>query len=286
MSSLCGPRRGGDADVSMTSGSSQLEHQLRGMHSTSIFDTPAHKDLPRLAGRMTIVSSVSGPSPEEATSSSAPTAPGTYAAYLARGVSGQEVVREEAEAKGADGVPGGSTVRRICLELAEALEPARLEETRVALDAYDAAVVSGLEPLNAATQLFHDLGGDDRPLVRVLKFVNQGIVLGSTQIIREKISALGLTKDVRTPDGWQIRVDVTEGTVQVAHRRKEQSMDAFGDSTNHFEYSWEASATFTKDMSALTAAFLRIKSLDLAPTMEPARQQELRGALLSGKLML
>lgn len=302
MSSLCGPRRGSEEAVSRISGSNQLEHDLKRIHAKSIFDTPAHKDLPRLAARITIVSSVSGAAPPEndvnGTSPSAATAaPTTYAAYLSRGVSlsaegtsggGGEEEKVTAETSSGEGPVEGSVVHRVCLELAAALDPdpASLEAARVALDNYDRSVAGGLEALNAATQLFQDLGGDKRPLVRVLKFVNQGVVLGATQIIREQIPALGLTKDVRTPDGWQIRVDITEGTVQVAHRRKEQSMDQFGDSTNHFEYSWEASATFTRDLSDLNAAFLRITSLDLAPTMEPARQQELRGALLSGKLML
>jgi len=73
---------------------------------------------------------------------------------------------------------------------------------------------------------------------------------------------------------------------KVRHVRREQSLDAWGDATNHFEYTFEISATLDRDLSAVHATWLRVNDVKLAATMDPVRRQELQAALGSGGRIL
>lgn len=67
--------------------------------------------------------------------------------------------------------------------------------------------------------------------------------------------------------------------------RREQSVDMWGDTKDHFEFEFEARATFDSEMQDLRAATLRIIALELADSMDPARKIELRQQLIGDLLV-
>lgn len=74
--------------------------------------------------------------------------------------------------------------------------------------------------------------------------------------------------------------------LKVRHVRREQSLDAWSDTTNHFEYEFEISATLDRGLSAVHTTWLRVNEVQLAETMDPVRRQELQAALGSGGRIL
>ena len=132
------------------------------------------------------------------------------------------------------------------------------------------------------------LGGDESRLVRALKLVTQNVVLHATSALRAGVLRdLPLTKDVRGPDGWQVFLECHGARYQVRHVLHEQSVDAFGDTANHFEFTFSVSATIDLGSQAskgrgVLASWLRIEDVSLAPTVEPKLRARLQGALGSG----
>lgn len=72
----------------------------------------------------------------------------------------------------------------------------------------------------------------------------------------------------------------TDALEQVWHVRREQSVDMWGDTKDHFEFEFEARSVFDSNMEDLRAAVLRITALELADSMDPARKLELKQQLI------
>lgn len=182
------------------------------------------------------------------------------------------------------GLETKSSVAGVVLTLASILvSEAEAKNVASSVEVYDAAVAGSVDPQVACLELFEALGGDNALIVRALKLVNQGVVLYALTCLRSLVPSGTdiLTKDVRGPSGWMIFIDVFEN-IRIRHVRREQSIDAFGDSTNHFEYEFEITATLDKELSAVHATWLRINEVSLASTMDLKRRSELQTALGSG----
>eukprot|EP00604_Paraphysomonas_vestita_P003978 CAMPEP_0174824254 /NCGR_PEP_ID=MMETSP1107-20130205/32305_1 /TAXON_ID=36770 /ORGANISM="Paraphysomonas vestita, Strain GFlagA" /LENGTH=94 /DNA_ID=CAMNT_0016050617 /DNA_START=505 /DNA_END=789 /DNA_ORIENTATION=+ len=94
-----------------------------------------------------------------------------------------------------------------------------------------------------------------------------------------------MTKDVRTPEGWKIFVRLGD-VIQVVHRRIEQSLDEFGDTSNHFEFEWEVLISFDRDLDQLRSATIRIIKLTAAETIDPEYLASLRRTFIEGLIVL
>jgi hypothetical protein len=152
---------------------------------------------------------------------------------------------------------------------------------------FDAQVKGGgVDPQVACLELLEAMGGDAAVVVRALKLVHQGVVLYALSALREIVKPADvMSKDVRASNGWLIHLDVFE-SFRIRHVRREQSLDLWGDATNHFEYEFEISATLDKRLTAVHATWLRVNEVVLADTMAPARRQELMQALGTGGRIL
>ena len=152
---------------------------------------------------------------------------------------------------------------------------------------YDAAVQGdGADPQMACLDLLTALGGDACIVVRALKLVHQGVVLYALSALREIVKPVEImTKDVRSNDGWLIHLDMFD-SFRIRHVRREQSLDLWGDATDHFEYEFEISATMDRELHTVHATWLRVNEVFLAETMVPARRAELTAALGSGGRIL
>lgn len=228
------------------------------------------KDLPRLASRISINSSQFS----HAAISSKP--PPTKEE--------KELIKEEAVTSGKVPKPR-SAVAQVVICLTKILVEGEESEVgaTTAVDHYDSQVDSGIDPQTACLDLLETLGGEDSIVVRALKLVNQGVVLYSLECLRSLVP-VGTelqTKDVRGPTGWLIDIDIFE-SFRIRHVRKEQSLDLWGDLTNHFEFEFEISATIDRQLTEVHATWLRVNEVILAETMEPDRRQELQTALGTG----
>mmetsp|Transcript_200 Transcript_200/g.226 ORF Transcript_200/g.226 Transcript_200/m.226 type:complete len:257 (+) Transcript_200:68-838(+) len=234
---------------------------LKAAFAKSYTETSLVKDLPRLASRVSINSS----------SLSLP------AACL---------MTESTEATPDDNSEPNSkrsTVGKVIVALTHILLGEEAAKDTTAVDHYDSQISSGIDPQPACLDLLETLGGEDSIVVRSLKLVNQGVVLYSLGCLRSLVPTGTelLTKDVRGPNGWLIEIDIFE-SFRIKHVRKEQSLDLWGDATNHFEFEFEISATIDRDLQDVHATWLRVNEVTLAETMEDARRQELYNALGNG----
>jgi hypothetical protein len=104
-------------------------------------------------------------------------------------------------------------------------------------------------------------------------------------ILKQDLCRNIMTKDVRTSDGWKILVRLGD-VVQVIHRRVEQSLDEFGDTTNHFEFEWEVFISFDRNLEQLRSATIRINRLKTAETMSEEKLVLLRRTFIEGLIVL
>lgn len=140
-------------------------------------------------------------------------------------------------------------------------------------------------------ELFNEMG-EDHKVVKVLKCIHQSMVLKPYGILRTMIIKNKLTKDVRGDEGWQIEITVAhEGFIQVIHKRKEQSFDVATKNQrdakqNHWEYKWEVSMTFDKEMKDMTQSRLSVTDLVLNVGMDPLLEKELKEMMQDGNLIV
>jgi hypothetical protein len=112
-----------------------------------------------------------------------------------------------------------------------------------------------------------------------------GTILFGIHILKQDLCRNIMTKDVRTPEGWRILIRLGD-VVQVIHRRIEQSLDEFGDTTNHFEFEWEVLISFDRNLEQLRSASIRVNRLKTAETMEEERLELLRRTFIEGLIVL
>lgn len=61
---------------------------------------------------------------------------------------------------------------------------------------------------DAPVRTFFEVIGHHSKVVKLLKLVNQEMVLMGTQILKETVLSDIMTKDIRTPDGWRIVIRI------------------------------------------------------------------------------
>lgn len=239
---------------------------LKNAFSKNFTESSLIKDLPRLASRISINSSdhshvaiCTKPAPTEEEK-------------LAMADSGEPKARSAV-----------SQVIICLIKILVGVEEGKEDVDTTAVDHYDDQVNSGIDPQTACLDLLESLGGEESIVVRALKLVNQGVVLYSLECLRDLVpkGTELLTKDVRGPTGWLIHIDIFE-SFRIRHVRKEQSLDLWGDQTNHFEFEFEISATIDRQLTEVHATWLRVNEVILADTMVPERRQELKIALGTG----
>jgi hypothetical protein len=62
--------------------------------------------------------------------------------------------------------------------------------------------------------LFRELG-ENSPIVKIMKLINQGVVLYCTQVLKQEVFREIMTKDIRTPEGWRVIIKIGD-TVEVS----------------------------------------------------------------------
>jgi len=122
--------------------------------------------------------------------------------------------------------------------------------------------------------------------VRVLKAIHQGFVLEGTFHLKQAVLGQLQTRDVRGAGGWRVAIDVSSGCVNVVHARREQSADAFGDESNHWELEWELAMRFDGAVREMTSARLRITDLAMCDTIEEPLAARLREQVVGDLIVM
>lgn len=148
----------------------------------------------------------------------------------------------------------------------------------------DSGLLQDMSEEQAVAYVFQGLQADGA-IIKVLKLVNQGTVLYAMSVLKEEVLKDILTKDVRTAEGWQIVLRLGD-VIQLEHIRTEQSMDEFGDQTNHFEVQWMVMVTFDSALEQLRACSVRLLRMLPATSMQPDRLRYLRNTLIEGLIIL
>jgi hypothetical protein len=252
---------------------------LRELWSKPVRELPVSKDLARLARRTEVVDEIVGKEifvgksvAETLLAKVASTGTSAAAASTSSGT-----VSREAEQK-----VTAELVVNLVLTIAKTLETKdKYKEIEAELRGGTLTNYSGTSDLiTLCEEVISILGEDGSATVRVLKTIQQDIVLHSTIMLKEQLTKKYLTKDVRTADGWRIVVLLSEERVQVLHIRREQSVDEHGNSANHWEYEWELRMMFSPDMTEMQSVQLRITDLYLAETIDAALEDDLRKTIV------
>ncbi|CAM9217924.1 unnamed protein product [Phaeothamnion confervicola] len=250
------------------------------------------KDLPRLARRVTIRTregvvfplqrlSALGSAASEASSGSGALA---VAANAAAGAATETTSAAASVSAAPTPQATFQEIRVLVLTLVHSLEPERLDDVSVGLESIAAAISDHTDLEMVVPEVTALLGPDSRAQ-RVLNFINQNVVLLGVTTMKEGPCRGMLTKDVRSADGWRVGIDLYEW-VQVHHTRREQSVDMFGDTLNHYELDYEVRATFPRDMSELCSGGLKVLNLTCANTMAQEKRRELESRLLGDVIIL
>ena len=218
-----------------------LESILRSMWTSDCDDLPLYKDLPRLVRRVRV-----------------------------RGVNKTPIFNAKSEAKPPGNVPTAELMAMLVKKISEVLESdEKRDSVHKATDELLAGVTEETELTDFAETLCSQVGKDSKT-VKVLKCIHQNVVLQATWKLKMTVTSEFMTKDVKGDEGWQILITLAE-FAQVKHIRREQSIDFNGDSKNHWEFSWEVSMTFDKELDVLTDTRLSVTEVSLQICMSPGK---------------
>lgn len=84
------------------------------------------------------------------------------------------------------------------------------------------------------------------------------------------------TKDVRTPDGWQIHIKVTDTGAEITHTRKEVSIKTGAD---FFQFTWELKVALNAEFSEITDIHVNAHNLEIDPNFNPDVKEKLEEAI-------
>jgi len=120
-------------------------------------------------------------------------------------------------------------------------------------------------------------------IVGILQSFNQSLVYRPSSEIIERCFDKQLLKDVREKDGWivEIRLKSNKKTIQVIHRKKQQSIQGGND---HVEVQWDLSMTFPRNVSMMHDVNLQLVDLKLAKGMDVSKKQFWNSKLCAGRL--
>jgi len=241
-----------------------LEDQLR-----KVWKQAAHviyKDLPRLAKRITIHAFPSG---------------------VEVALEGQT---ESKDSKDKDTPVEGKEKEKSRIQWKTIANVIETVANRLEDDATQAKISKGLDDIVSELgssfdieltleEAFKKFIGLDSKTGRIFRATNQSILFPAILHLRQQVygEEVGMTKDVRRPDGWVIKIQLGDANF-VTHTRWEQSIAEPG-SPEFFEVQWEIRLSFDKAMSDVKAVFLRIMDLKFSDSMSKERKETLKNIL-------
>jgi len=100
--------------------------------------------------------------------------------------------------------------------------------------------------------LFRMLESDDK-IIHVLKVMNQNVIATAVKLLYKNISARCPFKD---GGNWSVHITFLDSGLVIKHIKNQKYIT--DTPVNHFEFSWELSFEFNKDLSGVETIKLRI----------------------------
>ena len=201
---------------------------LRDMWSENCHNLPVNTDVPRLIRRVTMI-----------------------------GRDREILFSAKAENVGKGNIPTATLIVLMVKKLAEILESdEKADSIAQESDRLFEKVTEQMDLQDWMKDLLNAVGTDSKT-VKVVKCINQNVVLQGVWKLKVGVTKNFMTRDVKTEDGWQIIITLAD-YIQVKHARREQSVDLHGDTNNHWEFDWDISMTFDGEMKELSDSRLTI----------------------------
>ncbi|KYR02889.1 hypothetical protein DLAC_00365 [Tieghemostelium lacteum] len=279
-----------------------LEIQIDKIWKRKVDKLPVYKDLPRLAGRITI-DSINKPLKKK-TQATVAVVTETVESEKKRknskclslklsqyfDLKGQEEVDKlEIQPDENNDTKTWKRVKTVLFQLSEIFESKETYQR----------VVKTFENYKQPTDyelhlgsLFKECFGDSDQMeqskvVKILKLVHQNIIYVGCFEIKVKVPFLltHMTKDMRGPNGWQISIFEGKDTVTVTHSRQEESLPT-APPDQQFQLEWQLHITLNKDLSEITSVTLKIVNLSFKETTSQQFKDEINRKLCSGNLFV
>eukprot|EP01118_Nematostelium_gracile_P018303 TRINITY_DN8099_c0_g1_i1.p1 TRINITY_DN8099_c0_g1~~TRINITY_DN8099_c0_g1_i1.p1 ORF type:complete len:383 (+),score=138.86 TRINITY_DN8099_c0_g1_i1:74-1150(+) len=133
--------------------------------------------------------------------------------------------------------------------------------------------------------VFQNTLSADSKVARVLKAIHQNIIFCGVFQLKSKVPSTGMTRDVRTKEGWRINVNFNNNVVSVSHRRREQAL-ATAPEDEQYWFEWDLRMLFNKDLDRLESANLKITDLQFGEKISIRKKEEIKKALSGGNLIV
>lgn len=112
--------------------------------------------------------------------------------------------------------------------------------------------------------------GEDASLVRVLKACNQSII--APTIIELKLVVCP-TLPFKDAGGWKINIQIFSDKLTVSHKKRQTQLNSKPE--EQFEFEWETTMIFSKDMQTLEDITFHIIDLKFGNETTKEKQEEL-----------
>lgn len=127
------------------------------------------------------------------------------------------------------------------------------------------------------------VAADDSPLVKVFKLVNQAALFISIMHMKTLVSAVKthlkpddlMTKDVRTPDGWRVEIEISRSEVSVTHVRKDQCLGP-PLCPDYWDVQWKFKTVFSPDIAQITSTSVVVQNMSFGAKIPPRMRAELK----------
>ncbi|KAF2071983.1 hypothetical protein CYY_006696 [Polysphondylium violaceum] len=261
-----------------------LETSIINVWNEKIDELPVYKDLPRLAGRITIESAKSLNEIKLLELENNPPS-------LRLSKDMQEIGKFKID-KLEEITPISSNssadekvwhnVQSVVCKLADIFETP--DKAQIIKNAFNTSKPSSDYQLTLPSLFESCMDVENSKVVKILKLIHQNIIYIGTYELKTKVPFLMtyMTKDVRGAEGWRINV-FSKDTVSVTHTKREESL-ATAPSDKQFWLEWQLHVTLNKELTEITHSSLKITDLQFKQGINPQFKEEIKRNLCSGNL--
>jgi len=258
-----------------------LDQSIINIWKESLEELPVYKDLPRLAGRITVesVKSINDLKLQELEHS--PPSLRLSKDMEEFGKFKIDKIEEPTRIETTDEKVWNSVKSVVC-KLADLFEtPVKAKSIK---DAFNIAKPSSDYQLTLPGLFESCMDIENSNVIKILKLIHQNIIYIGTYELKTKVPFLMtyMTKDVRGAEGWRINV-FSKDTVSVTHTKREESL-ATAPKDQQFYLEWQLHITLNKELTEITHSSLKITDLQFKEGINPQFKQEIKRHLCSGNL--
>lgn len=124
---------------------------------------------------------------------------------------------------------------------------------------------------------------------KILRLVNQGVVLEGMFIVRASCSKSGVLnycRDLREARGWQVVIQLSPSVIKVSHRRQENCGNPLLGEQGSFECGWCIQSLLDANLTDLISVDVRFTNVKFTPKSPEQLRRSVNAALSNGELIV